>query len=140
MSVAIEHGGVAEARYAGGQHRTRSHREAMDYSVQTRRSLSWPGTLTESGRHGRPRLFAFHKAFEIARAAGLAQLAQRLGLDLANPFTRDGELLANLFKRVVGLLANPKSHAQNLFLTRCQGRQHLAGLLTQIALDRSFDR
>ncbi len=38
-----------------------------------------------------PRLPAFHKVLEIARAPSLAQLAQRLRLDLANTFARDGE-------------------------------------------------
>jgi hypothetical protein len=52
------------------------------------------------------RLLAFHEALELARAPGLAQLAHRLGLDLANPFARDGEQLADLFEGAVGLQAD----------------------------------
>ena len=36
-------------------------------------------------------LFAFHEAFELARAPSLTQFLERLRLDLANPFARHGE-------------------------------------------------
>ena len=42
-------------------------------------------------------LLAFHEALEVARTPGLAQLAQRLGLDLPNPLARHRELLADFF-------------------------------------------
>jgi hypothetical protein len=42
-------------------------------------------------------LLASHEALEVTRATGLAQLAQRLGLDLSNAFARHRELLADLF-------------------------------------------
>jgi hypothetical protein len=48
-------------------------------------------------------LLAIHKPLEVARARGLAQLAQGLGLDLPNPFARHRELLANFLQRVLGL-------------------------------------
>jgi hypothetical protein len=38
-----------------------------------------------------PRILAFHEALKVARAPSLAQVAQRLSLDLANTFARDGE-------------------------------------------------
>jgi hypothetical protein len=38
------------------------------------------------------RLLALHESFEIARTPGLAQLAQRLGLDLPNPLARHCEV------------------------------------------------
>ena len=85
-------------------------------------------------------LFALHEAFEVARAPGLTQFAQRLCFDLTDPFAGHGELLADFLERVVRLLADTEAHAQNLLFARCQRRQHLAGLLAQIALDRGLDR
>ena len=38
-----------------------------------------------------------HEASEVARAPSLTQLAQRLRLDLANTFARDGKQFADLF-------------------------------------------
>src|SRR6202047_3194610 len=81
-------------------------------------------------------LLAFHEALEVARAPSLAQLAQRLGFDLSNPFARDGELLADLFEGAVGLLPDAEAHAQDLFFAWRQRRQYLARLLAQVALDR----
>ena len=48
-------------------------------------AMKWTVTLTG------PTLLAVHEAREVARAPSLAQLAQRLRLDLANPFARHGE-------------------------------------------------
>ncbi len=64
------------------------------------------GQKSEQSRSG----FLLDEAFEIARAAGLAQLAQRLGLDLPDSFARDRELLADFLERVVGLLPDPETH------------------------------
>src|SRR5262249_47515244 len=87
---------------------------------------------------GSRRLLALHESLEIARAPGLAQLAQRLGFDLSNPFARNRELFAYFFQRVVGLLPDPEAHAQDLLLARRQRRQNLARLLAQVALDRGL--
>jgi len=48
-------------------------------------AMRWTVTLTV------PTLLVFHEAGEVSRAPSLAQLAQRLRLDLANPFACDGE-------------------------------------------------
>src|SRR5438045_2994425 len=58
---------------------------------------------------------AFNERLEPLRARRVAQLAQRLGLDLADALARDLEVLADLFQRVVALLADAEAHAQNLF-------------------------
>jgi hypothetical protein len=58
-----------------------------------------------------------------------AQLAQRLGFDLSNPFARDGELLADLFEGAVGLLPDAEAHPQDLLFAWRQRRQYLARLL-----------
>ena len=44
----------------------------------------------------------------------VAQLAQRLGFDLANPLTGNVELLTNLLKGVVGIHVDTETHAQYL--------------------------
>jgi hypothetical protein len=61
------------------------------------------------------RLLAFPEALEVALAPGLAQLAQRLRLDLANTLARDAEHVADLVKGAVGLLADAEAHPQDLF-------------------------
>ena len=45
-------------------------------------------------------------------------LRNAFGLDLANAFARNGKLFPHLFERIVGLLSDPESHAQDLFLAR----------------------
>ena len=70
----------------------------------------------------------------------MAQLAQGLGLDLPDTLAGNGKLLADLFESVVGLLADPETHPQDLLLAGGQRRQHLAGLLAEISLDSSLDR
>ena len=50
----------------------------------------------------------------------MLQLAQRLGLDLADTFAGHAELLADFFQRVVGVHADAKPHAQHPFFARRQ--------------------
>src|SRR3984957_7758324 len=85
-------------------------------------------------------LLAFLEAFEAAGSAGLAQLAERFRLDLADTFAGDGELFADFLKGVVGLLPDAEAHAQDLLLARRESREHLARLLAKVALDSSLDR
>src|SRR5436190_10248400 len=70
----------------------------------------------------------------------MLELAQRLGLDLADALTRDRELLADLFQRVVGVHADAEAHAENALLARCDGSEHACGGLAQIGLNRGVDR
>src|SRR5690349_20528272 len=72
--------------------------------------------------------------------ARVAQLAQRLSLDLADALAGDLEVLAHLFQRVVGLLADAEAHAQHLLLARGERGQHLAGLLGQVHRDHRVRR
>ena len=48
---------------------------------------------------------------QFARAARVLELAQRLGLDLANALACHRELLTDLFQRVVGIHADAEAHA-----------------------------
>src|SRR5215471_15849948 len=81
-----------------------------------------------------------HEAREVARALSLTQLAQRLRLDLANTFARDGKQSADLFESAVGLLPDPETHPQDLLFAGRQHRQDLACQLTEITPDRRLDR
>src|SRR5215471_16420650 len=80
------------------------------------------------------------KAAQLAAAARVLELAQRLGLDLADALARHRELLADLFQRVVGIHADAEAHAQHALLARRQGRQDAGGGFAQIGLNRGVDR
>src|SRR5438105_4795138 len=80
------------------------------------------------------------KAAQLARAAGVLELAQRLGLDLADALARDGELLADLFQSMVGIHADAEAHAQHALLAWGQRRQNARGGLPQIRLNGRIDR
>ena len=69
----------------------------------------------------------------------MAQLAQRLGFDLADTFARDVELLADLFERVVGVHLDPESHAQDLGFTRRQRIEHVFAYVAQGRVDRRIE-
>ncbi len=70
----------------------------------------------------------------------MLQLAQCLGLDLADAFARHRELLADLFQRVVGVHADAEAHAQHAFFARGQAGQHAGRGFAQVGLDRGIDR
>ena len=70
-------------------------RQAVVRSARATRSPASDGSCCKLLRVST--LLAFHEALEVARAPSLAQLAQRLGFDLANPFARDGELPPSFF-------------------------------------------
>ncbi len=65
---------------------------------------------------------------ELARAGWMAQLAQRLGLDLPDALARHAEFLAHLFQRVALAVKQPKAHLQHLplpFAERVEDILHL---------------
>ena len=68
----------------------------------------------------------------------MTQLAQRLGLDLADAFARNVELLADFFQRVIGVHFDAETHAQHLGFARRQRIQHVAGDIAQAAVDRGI--
>src|SRR5215469_17702139 len=65
----------------------------------------------------------------------MAELPQRLGLDLPDALAGHLEVLTHLLERVVGLLADPEPHPEHLLLARRQGGQNLPGLLGQVHVD-----
>ena len=70
----------------------------------------------------------------------MAQLAQRLGLDLADAFTGHVELLADLFQRVVGTHLDAEAHAQHLGLARGERVQHFLDDLAHGIMQRGVGR
>ena len=63
----------------------------------------------------------------------MTQLAQRLGLDLADTLTGDVELLADLLEGAGTAVLDAEAQAQDLFLTRRQRLEHLDELLLAAA-------
>ena len=70
----------------------------------------------------------------------MAQLAQRLGFDLADPFARDREVLAHFFERVLGPVAHAEAHLDDTFFARRQRLQHRVGLFLQVQVDDRLGR
>src|SRR5215470_11833981 len=62
------------------------------------------------------------EALEQPAPTRVAQLAQRLGLDLPDPLARDLEILAHLFERVIRALADPEPQLEHLLLARRERR------------------
>src|SRR5262245_48124552 len=96
--------------------------------------------LAHDARGNSPRVLVIQKAPQLAASARVLELAQRLGLDLADALARDRELLADLFQRVVGIHADAEAHAQHALLAGRQGCQHARRGFAQIGLNRGVDR
>src|SRR5205823_5221516 len=67
--------------------------------------------------------------FELAAAAWMAQLAQSLGLDLANTLTSHVKLFTNLFQSATATIVQTKAQLQNLTLTLGQAIKNILHLL-----------
>src|SRR5690554_2515941 len=77
---------------------------------------------------------------ELAAAGRMAQLAQRLRLDLADALARHAEVLADLLQRVVLPVLQPEAHLQHLALAVTQPVQQVLHLLLQKLLIGLLDR
>ena len=62
----------------------------------------------------------------------LAQLAQRLGLDLSNPLRADVEVFPDLLSGHRLVFVQAEAHAQHLFLSRGEGAQRVVQLTSQV--------
>src|SRR5688500_19340229 len=80
------------------------------------------------------------EASQLLAAARMPELAQRLGLDLADALARDVELLADFLERVVGRQVDAEAHAQHLRLARGQLAQHAVHGLAQRLDGRGIER
>jgi len=70
----------------------------------------------------------------------MTQLSQGLRLNLANTFSGNIKLLTDLFKGVIGIHIDSKSHAQDLGFTRCQTAQYFAGRFGEPFFGSGFNR
>src|SRR4051812_30275336 len=77
---------------------------------------------------------------KLLRPRRMAQLAERLRLDLANALARHVERAAHFLERVLGAVADAEAHLEHLLLARRERAQHLAGLLLQVRDDHVIDR
>src|SRR2546427_7600702 len=68
------------------------------------------------------------EGLEVAPAQRMAQLAERLGLDLPDALARHREALADLFERVLPLFADAEPEAEDLLLLRRQRGQRALDL------------
>ena len=58
---------------------------------------------------------------QLAAAERVAQLAQRLGLDLPHALARDAELATHIFQRAGDAVLQPKAHHEHLALALAAG-------------------
>src|SRR5688572_28275629 len=126
MSMAQSRGLLAShsSRLAGSTIvRIRHH--LMDYNilVPTSSETTKPGVKTGLVISNVRISLAVQEAAEFPGAARVLQLAERLGLDLADALAGDRELLADLFQRVVGVHADAEAHPQHALLARRQRRE-----------------
>src|SRR5713101_5719680 len=70
----------------------------------------------------------------------MAQLAERLGLDLSDALAGDREALADLLERVLAAVAHTEPHLDDLLFARRQRLEHRFGLFLQIQVDDRFGR
>src|SRR5262245_14346058 len=75
----------------------------------------------------------FREGGELVRLRRVAQLAERLGLDLADTLAGDAEHLSDLLERMVGHAADAEAHAQDLLLARRELGERLGDRLRQRA-------
>jgi hypothetical protein len=71
----------------------------------------------------------------MAGARWVAQFAQRLGLNLANALTGDGEDLANFFESALVAVLKTKAHADDAFFAGTELLQHEGHRLLQAEAD-----
>src|SRR6266850_8456042 len=84
------------------------------------------GDHTQSGLQEAPKLL---------RARRVPELAQGLGLDLSNSLAGDGEVLPDLFQRVLAAVGEAEAQPQHLLLARRERVEDLVGLLAQREAD-----
>src|SRR5579872_5849556 len=75
------------------------------------------------------------KCLEFAGSRGMTQLAQRLGLDLANAFAGHAERLANFLERPLRAVLDTKTHPDDLLFPRTESPQHVGSPLLPLYVD-----
>src|SRR5690349_12252846 len=82
----------------------------------------------------------FQKGAQLPRSGRVAELAQRLGFDLADALAGDREVLADLLERVLAAVADAEPHLDHLLLARRQRLEHRLGLLLEVEIDHRVRR
>src|SRR5512141_2006621 len=82
----------------------------------------------------------FQERLQLLRPRRMAELAQRLGLDLPDPLAGDVERPADFFEGVLGAVADAEPHLQDLLLPRRERLQYPAGLVLQVRDEDRVDR
>src|SRR5215470_16747720 len=88
--------------------------------------------------HLMSRASGLEEAPELLRPRRMTQLAERLGLDLADALPRDGEVLAHFFQRVLAAVREAEAQTEHLLLARRERVQHLVGLLPEREPDHAL--
>src|SRR5579864_3954901 len=107
-----------------------TNRLTINESPTNRDSRLYDSRLTTPLR--RP---SFEKRAELPAAGGVAQLPERLGLDLPDALARDGEALSDLFQRVLAPVPDAEPHLDHFLLARRQRLEDRFGLLLQVQVD-----
>ena len=68
-----------------------------------------------------------------------AELSQRLGFDLANPFTRYVELPAHLLESMLLAYTDSEAHAQDALLPRGQAREQVGDHIAKVPVHGEVD-
>ena len=80
------------------------------------------------------------EAAQLARTAWVLKFTQSFRFDLANTFARHAELLTHLFKRVIGIHTDTKTHPQNPLFTRRERGQNSRCRLFEVFLNGAVQR
>jgi hypothetical protein len=73
-----------------------------------------------------------YKAPKRSAPVGMLELAQRIGLDLADPFAGDRELINDFGKRMIRAHSDAEAHADNALFARAERDQRLCDRVLQI--------
>src|SRR6187399_830010 len=128
-------------RYAPPQDEVRKEARAAQDDIRRRRAAQDEVRRRRALLMLRPeQTSVVEEAAELPRPRRMLELAQGLGLDLADALAGDRELLADLFERVVGVHADAEAHAQHPLLARGERGEDARRRLAQVRLDRGVDR
>jgi len=82
----------------------------------------------------------FEKNPEPAGTGGVAELAQRLGLDLTDALASNGKDLADFFESVLAAAIETETHLDDAFFARSKRAEHVSHLLFQVEADGGVRR
>src|SRR5260370_31542557 len=113
-----------------------SQRRDVGHTKATTEILAFDFALARmTSRGGLCVLDAVDERLQLAAAAGVAQLAEGLGFDLADAFAGDLEGLADLFELVFGSVLAAETHLDDALFSRSEGPKYLRGGLLQVDRD-----